>query len=175
MSESSLTPHVFATVGTDHHPFDRLVAWVDRWASLDKGRGAFVQHGTSRRPAVADSADYLTYQDMTQALVSASAVVCHGGPATIMEARRSGKVPIVIARRPTLGEHVDDHQMLFTARLAEREQIHLVEDEESLHDQIDRAVVDPLAFQLERDDPTLALAVHRFEVLVDELLMGRNG
>ena len=24
---------VFVTVGTDYHPFDRLVDWIDRWVA----------------------------------------------------------------------------------------------------------------------------------------------
>ena len=27
-------PLVFVTVGTDHHPFDRLIHWMDRWLEL---------------------------------------------------------------------------------------------------------------------------------------------
>ena len=49
---------------------------------------------------------------------AASAVVCHGGPGTIALARRCGHVPIVVPRDPALGEHVDDHQMRYTAVLA---------------------------------------------------------
>ena len=30
-----------------------------------------------------------------------------------------GKVPIVVPRRPTLGEHVDGHQLRFVARMQE--------------------------------------------------------
>ncbi len=161
---------VFATVGTDHHRFDRLVEWVDGWASAEWGRNVLIQHGTSQAGITARSASYLTYPDMSEALTNAPAVVCHGGPATIMEARRSGKVPIVVARRPDLGEHVDDHQVLFTARLAERGQITLVEDEDALHHHLDLARENPSAYRLAAIDADIHLAVRRFQELVDPLL-----
>ena len=52
------TPHVVRHVGTDHHRFDRLVDWVDRWTSAERVRNALVQHGTSQAADVAES-DYL--------------------------------------------------------------------------------------------------------------------
>ena len=33
--EPSLSPLVFVSVGTDHHPFDRLIGWVDAWLPDD--------------------------------------------------------------------------------------------------------------------------------------------
>ena len=61
---------------------------------------------------------------------SAAAVVCHGGPGTILGARHRGAVPIVVPRQHRLGEHVDDHQVAFSRRLAaDGGGIHLAETE----------------------------------------------
>jgi len=48
---------VFVTVGTDHHPFDRLCAWADAWVSAARHPEIpwFVQSGTSRAPATAST------------------------------------------------------------------------------------------------------------------------
>src|SRR6185312_1027562 len=45
-------PFVFATVGTDHHPFHRLVRWLDDWYALDGASRTrcLIQTGTSEPP-----------------------------------------------------------------------------------------------------------------------------
>ena len=110
---------VFVTVGTDHHPFDRLVAWADAWVA--SGRypdvACLIQSGTSNPPVHTPWHDYVRYDEMCAAMSSAIAVVCHGGPATIMDARRLGRVPIVVPRSADLGEHVDNHQQRFARRM----------------------------------------------------------
>ncbi|HEY6740533.1 MAG TPA: hypothetical protein VI076_16955, partial [Actinopolymorphaceae bacterium] len=78
-------------VGTDVHPFTRLVEWTDAWA----GRQAdavecFVQYGHSGPPGHADGADFLEHATLEKLLDEADIVVCHGGPSTISEARRRG-------------------------------------------------------------------------------------
>src|SRR3990172_6728958 len=42
-------PLVVALVGTDHHPFDRLVRWMDDWAA-ERSVRVVVQHGSARPP-----------------------------------------------------------------------------------------------------------------------------
>lgn len=114
-------PLVLCLVGTDHHRFDRLVQWVDACAEAMSGEARFlVQHGASVAPQHADGAPFLGHEELTSLIAKAAAVVCHAGPATIMEARRSGHIPIVIPRDPRFREHVDDHQIRFAAHLAER-------------------------------------------------------
>ncbi|MGH2944711.1 MAG: glycosyltransferase [Solirubrobacteraceae bacterium] len=166
---------VFATVGTDHHPFDRMIRWVDRWlgANVDRGVTGFVQTGTSASPQRARSADYLGYEQMEAAMRDAIAVVTHGGPGSIMLCSYLGKKSIVVPRRASLGEHVDDHQVLFSRRLAAEGQIELAETEERLGELLDRALVHgaTLASPSERD--RVARTAKRFERLVDELLTRR--
>ena len=46
-----MTPLVVALAGTDHHPFDRLVEWVDAAALRHPDVRFLVQHGgTTRAP-----------------------------------------------------------------------------------------------------------------------------
>ena len=79
-------PLVFVTVGTDHHPFDRLVGWIDDWlASGAKERvRCLIQTGTSKPPVQTEFDQYFGYQQMETFLAEASVVVCHGGPGTVM-------------------------------------------------------------------------------------------
>jgi UDP-N-acetylglucosamine transferase subunit ALG13 len=113
-------PLIFATVGTDVHPFHRMTHWIDGW--LEQGgltrAQCFMQTGTSEEPKLALHYPYLGYTEMEQKVREAAAVVCHGGPGTIMLASTLGKRPIVVPRRKQFGEHVDDHQLAFTQRIA---------------------------------------------------------
>jgi UDP-N-acetylglucosamine transferase subunit ALG13 len=164
-------PLVFATVGTDHHPFDRLVGWVDAWLSRrSRDVRCFIQRGTSNPPGCAPSTDYLSYQALQAALGDAHAVVCHGGPATIMLSVAAARRPIVVPRRRDLGEHVDDHQVLFTRRIAGEGVIRLAETQETFEALLDRALQEPQAAGPAAVRESVGETVERFEALVDSLL-----
>jgi UDP-N-acetylglucosamine transferase subunit ALG13 len=160
------TASVLTIVGTDHHPFDRLVDWVDRWV-LSRGVGAFVQFGTSAPPTHAEGRDLVSQDELAGLLARASAVVCHGGPGTIMAARDSGHLPIVVPRRPELGEHVDEHQVLFSTRLAAEGQVRVAATEHELHDLLDLALASPEAFRLDGAVDAVGRAAERFAEIVD--------
>lgn len=128
-------------VGTDHHPFDRLVDWVDACATAHPGNRFFVQYGASREPRVAEGAAYLAYDELTALLAQAAVVVCHGGPGTITDARAQGLVPICLPRDPARGEHVDGHQLRFAAAAARAGIVCHV----STAEEFERALADALA------------------------------
>jgi UDP-N-acetylglucosamine transferase subunit ALG13 len=172
-------PLLLVTVGTDHHPFDRLVGWAGAWLAANPGRlRCLMQTGTSAPPGgsgpVAWQA-YLEHDALQAAMASAAAVVCHGGPGTILGARHRGAVPIVVPRRHRLGEHVDDHQVAFARRLAATGgEIHLAETEAELHRLLDRVVAEPAAFRAGAGERATAGAVREFERLVDGLVGRRR-
>ena len=162
-------PPVVVIVGTDHHPFDRLVEWVDRWAR-SRDRAAVIQYGTSSPPGFASGRDLIPQDELRDLLDSAAAVVCHGGPGTIMAARDAGHLPIVVPRRPELGEHVDDHQILFSGRLAADGQVVVPTTEPELHGLLDDALVASGRFRLDGSPDAAARAAERFADLVDPLI-----
>ncbi len=45
--DTTRRPLVFATVGTDHHRFERLMDWMDAWGAHPEAR-LVVQHGNAR-------------------------------------------------------------------------------------------------------------------------------
>jgi UDP-N-acetylglucosamine transferase subunit ALG13 len=169
-------PLLLVTVGTDHHPFDRLVGWAGAWLAANPGRlRCLMQTGTSSPPVgPVDWRPYLEYDALQAAMASAAAVVCHGGPGTILGARHMGAVPIVVPRQHRLGEHVDDHQVAFSRRLAAGGgDIHLAETEPELHRLLDRVTAEPAAFRAGAGDRATAAAVRAFGRLVDGLVAGR--
>ena len=162
---------IFVTVGTDHHPFDRVIQQVDEYVRHRALEGppvrAFFQTGTSASPSNAESADYVKPDEMAWLMATSSVVVCHGGPATIVDARNTGRMPIVVPRDPGLGEHVDSHQQRFARFLSERGQIALCTDQQLLWEAIDRKLADSAPNELEQTETVTGEAVDRLTALVD--------
>ena len=129
---------IFVTVGTDQHPFDRLVKMID--FLREKGiieEDVLIQTGSSRyRPKSCEYSEYLPFDHMVEKMKEARIVITHGGPGSIMPVVHYGKVPIVVSRKKKFGEAVDDHQISFTKKLEEKSQIIAAYDTEELEAKI---------------------------------------
>ena len=98
---------IFATVGTHHQPFARMLAALE-----PLGGEVVLQYGANERPAWAARAErYMGFEAVMDAMRTAEAVVTHAGVGSILCARSLGHVPVVVPRLHRLGEHVDDHQV----------------------------------------------------------------
>jgi UDP-N-acetylglucosamine transferase subunit ALG13 len=175
VSSSHSVPLVLVAVGTDHHPFDRVVDWVEGWLRTSMGPvDVLVQYGTSREPRVARGSSLLDHADLQDAMSRATVVVTHGGPATITEARRHGKLPICVPRDPDRGEHVDHHQQQFARRMGTAGVVRLVETELDLQLALDEAINHPDRFRLDSatgpEGQTRKDGLGRFADLVGEYL-----
>ena len=136
-----MTALVLALAGTDHHPFDRLVTWVDAAAARHPDVRFLVQHGsTTRPPVLAEGVEFFTHERLVALLSEATAVISHGGPGTIMDAREAGHVPLCVPRDPGLGEHVDGHQQRFAAMVGKAGVVHNVGTLEAFHDRLEQAL-----------------------------------
>ena len=136
-----MTGLVVALAGTDHHPFERMVDWVDAAAVRRTDVRFVVQHGATRPPRVAEGHDFLPHERLVEMLAQASLVICHGGPGTIMDAREAGHVPLCIPRDPLLGEHVDGHQQRFATMAGGAGVVRLVASLEVFHEELESALV----------------------------------
>ncbi len=92
---------IFVTLGTDHHPFSRLMNWLrDTIVSELLGtEEILVQHGYTQ-PFESHSVHFqrfLSYTEMGAAMDSARLIVTHPST-TAFEAIDRGKVPLVIPR-----------------------------------------------------------------------------
>jgi UDP-N-acetylglucosamine transferase subunit ALG13 len=125
---------IFATVGTHEIPFDRFVRAVDK-IGLTFDERVVIQRGYSLVPAPhCEVHGLLSPNQVQQYMSEARIVICHAGPATILEVQSTGKVPIVVPRRAEFGEHIDDHQVAFAKRIAD--QVHLVNHTTGLIDSL---------------------------------------
>lgn len=161
-------PHVFVSVGTDVHPFPRLLGWVSELARSEPELASWsVQRGWTEPTPGLETSDFLGHDDVVKVMAAADVVVCHGGPTTIAEVRRSGRRPLVVPRSPTHGEHVDDHQVLFARRLAASGLVLLAEDRTGFSTLLRRALADPAVLDRTEEgaSPAAAAAVFGHEVV----------
>lgn len=111
---------IFVTVGTHEDQFNRLIEEMDRIKeSGSLQEDVFIQTGYSDyKPIHCRNAVSLGYQEIDQRMKEARVVITHGGPGSIMHALRYNKIPIVVPRQKWFGEHIDNHQVLFSQRMA---------------------------------------------------------
>lgn len=166
------TPLIVLTVGTDSHPFDRAVRWIDGWAAANPSARVVAQWGTSTPATHAEGDALLPRPELEALLRDADAVVSHGGPATLHQVRQVGLLPLCVPRDPTRGEHVDDHQQRFARHQAARGRIRHVTDEASLHAMLDAVVRDTTLLRIDpaTDAAVATASVGRFAAFVDAVL-----
>lgn len=171
-------PRFVVTVGTDHHPFDRLIEWINDWlAAHPEHSGAFfVQSGSSDVEPAAQSAKYLDLTGLNRVLDDADVMICHGGPGLIADAWQRGMVPIAVPRLRRHREVVDDHQVDFCRKLSGAGRVRVAEDAAGLYALIEEALADRSGFlhggSPATADATVAHTVARFEELVNDLVSG---
>jgi UDP-N-acetylglucosamine transferase subunit ALG13 len=116
---------IFITVGTHEQQFDRLLIEMDRL--IEKGliqEEVYAQRGYSNYvPSRYNSQILLSYDEMELYFRNAEIIITHGGPSSIMYPLQYGKIPIVAPRRAEFGEHVDNHQVLFTRLMEAKDKI----------------------------------------------------
>lgn len=147
-SHAAPTPLLLVSVGSDHHPFPRLLRWVDTYiAERGPERVRYVcQHGTAPAPRFGQHHPFMAFDHLQALMREATAIVVQGGPYSMLESVESGRIPIAVPRWQRLGEAVDDHQHAFCTLLAERGDAVLVTEEDALHRRLDEVLADPESF-----------------------------
>lgn len=147
---------IVVACGTHHQPFDRLVREAERLArSVDDA--VVLQRGASRLDAPScEVHQEVSPQRFATWLCEARIVVLHAGSSSFLEARAQGRTPILVPRRPELGEHVDDHQVCFARSVAAEARIVTTE-----------SLVDVVRdFEEARQPPSAGALAARFGALV---------
>jgi UDP-N-acetylglucosamine transferase subunit ALG13 len=164
-------PLVLCMVGTDHHPFARLVSWCDTVAASRHEVDVFVQYGLSRPPEVAQGRDFLDRDELGSLLGRARVAISHGGPGSVSDIRAAGLHPIAVPRDPALGEHVDGHQIQFLDRMAKDGLVDLITNRQPFLNLLDWRLDQPVLAQVDRavDEARVLATVNRFAHLVNGL------
>ncbi len=124
----------FVTLGFERRPFDRLLEAVDEGiARRIIPEATLVQTGHSQYSLRrCQSIPFLPYAEMRAALKAAEVIIAHAGVGTLLECLRLNKIPILFPRSPHLGEHVDDHQIVFARIMGEHKKALVAYDGEQL-------------------------------------------
>ncbi|MBR1905728.1 MAG: multidrug MFS transporter [Clostridiales bacterium] len=161
---------IFVTVGTHEQPFNRLVEYMDKWAS-NHDEQVVIQTGFSTYvPMNCQWKKILPYQEMVKNVGDARIVITHGGPSSFIMPLQIGKVPIVVPRKLEYNEHVNDHQVEFCKKVAKRmSNIIVAEDVSSLGDMIEHFsdIVSGMKTGMISNN---AMFCSKFENIVDELM-----
>ena len=110
---------ILVTVGQERFPFDRLLRLVDEAMASGEVEGpAFAQTGhSSYVPRFFPCAAFLPPDKLRELIRRSTLVITHGGVGTVVQCLEEGKVPLVVPRDPRRGEHLDGHQLEFSARM----------------------------------------------------------
>jgi UDP-N-acetylglucosamine transferase subunit ALG13 len=113
---------ILVLLGTHPAPMDALVEELDRLVDAGVVADEVVIQAArfGRSPRHARTVEIVPYRELQRLIAAADVVISHAGPATLADVRASGKSPVVIARSPARGEHVDDHQLRYAGHLRDQ-------------------------------------------------------
>jgi UDP-N-acetylglucosamine transferase subunit ALG13 len=106
---------ILVTVGMGPWPFDRLIRAL---GPLCAEHEVFAQTGTSTVTPPCPHQPFVPFNHLQERIAAAEVIITHAGN-TVRLVQRAGKVPIAVARRSSLGEMGNDHQVAYL-RLEER-------------------------------------------------------
>lgn len=129
---------MIVSVGSYHHPFDRLIGWIESWYANQRDIRLIVQHGPGRPIAGAENHAFLGWQALRDLMASCDIVMLQGGAGAIVEASQLLRIPVVVPRIPVNNEVIDDHQVKFAVRAAEMGLAYCALSKAELHALLDR-------------------------------------
>jgi UDP-N-acetylglucosamine transferase subunit ALG13 len=148
---------IFFTLGTEHYPFPRLIEVAEKLAAARPDEEVFVQIGNHPDPPRGCRWErFLPFEEFAHKIENARVVVSHAGAGTILTCAVHGRVPIVLKREWSRGEHVDDHQSQLARRMDEARRIILTANPSEALEAILRC--DSSASALEQAEPVPKLA-----------------
>jgi len=161
---------IFVTVGTHEQQFNRLVEYMDKW-SMHYDEEVVIQTGFSTyEPKKTKWSKLYPYKMMIEMVEKARIVITHGGPSSFIMPLQIGKIPIVVPRNHKFDEHVNNHQIDFCRKVAEKQRnIIVVEDIEKLGETLEKydGIVRKMTSGLSSNNEQFCV---EFSKIVDELV-----
>jgi UDP-N-acetylglucosamine transferase subunit ALG13 len=162
---------IFVTVGTVL-PFDRLIKAVE--AAVEQGlitEPVVAQVGQGGyRPKHLEWTETMNRPLFERTVEEATAIVSHAGIGTIMDALAKNKRLLVVPRRASLGEHVNDHQVATARKFAELGHVLLAYDEREIPAKL--AALESFVPVPRHADPAGVIA--RLRAFLDKVADGRR-
>lgn len=123
--------------------FDRLINAMDAWSANHKEDvDVFAQIGPSQlQPSAMRWARELLPADFSKLVRTADLVVAHAGMGSVLTALEMGKPLVIMPRKGALQETRNDHQIATANWLKGRSGIYVAEDEASLPEVLERALL----------------------------------
>lgn len=123
----------FVSVGNATQPFTRLLEAVCEVAPR-LPQPVFVQFGAAQSFACPGCAGvaFLEMEAFAQHVSEAELLILHAGAGSVIHAVRAGKIPVVMPRHASLGEHVDNHQLEFARELEKTGKVFVAHDAATL-------------------------------------------
>jgi UDP-N-acetylglucosamine transferase subunit ALG13 len=121
---------IFITLGTHEQPFNRLIKEINHLVKDNIiQEEVFMQAGYINEVAPSVPHErFISSAEMDVYLKKARVIIVHGGLGSIVRALNNKKIPIVVPRQKKFGEHVDDHQVIFSSKLSMEKKIIAVLD-----------------------------------------------
>lgn len=127
---------IFATVGSQKFPFNRLIQAVDDLVGSGcVDDAAFAQTGCcTYEPKYIEHKAFLGREEFKCRMLECDTVITHGGTGAIIGAVKVGKKVVAVPRLAEYGEHVDNHQIEIVNQFAEMGMIEPCFDLDKLED-----------------------------------------
>ncbi len=130
LDDPPLIKRAVVTLGTMIDPFrsllDKLVPILGPGGELERRQGEPVEvlWQTGNTPVdglTIEASPMIAAADLESAIAAADLVVGHAGVGSSLTALTAGKFPLLVPRRASAGENMDDHQELFARELEKRD------------------------------------------------------
>jgi len=133
---------ILLTVGSQL-PFCRLTRAVDAWCAATGRTDVVGQIGAigpdSYRPRHFKWDEFIAPGRFDELTAQADLIIAHAGMGSIIGALRNAKPIVIMARKASLGEHRNEHQMATASRFAGRQNVYVADDETVLAATLQRA------------------------------------
>lgn len=125
---------IFVTYGTQPHNFGFLGEVINQ---IDEQYQVVVQIGESTNNIIRKNTEVYRYMDNFQDYVlNCDVLITHGGVGSIMDGLKNGKKVIAVSRLADCYEHVDNHQLEITNKLAKDGYIYHLQRDQDINDVI---------------------------------------
>ena len=111
---------ITVTLGTIPYPFERVISWLDLLLDREIIKDeVFLQHGVTDvsllcRHKLVTSEPLLPAEKLAKKMHDSELIISHAGQGSTRKLSVQGKSFVIIPRLAEYGEHIDNHQLLFS-------------------------------------------------------------